>query len=116
MLADVALRTQADLLSLSRATLSHRPRPPSAAEVALKHRIDALYTQYPFYCSRRITAQLRREGGCQPQGMQRYMRDMGIAGIGPRPNLSRRTQSEQVYPYLLRTVASGYPNQVSGMM
>jgi len=36
---------QADLLSLSRAGLSYRPRPPSAEEVALKHRIDALYTQ-----------------------------------------------------------------------
>jgi putative transposase len=114
--ADVALRTQADLLSLSRASLSHRPRPPSAEEVALKHRIDALYTQYPFYGSRRITAQLRREGrDVNRKAVQRHMRDMGIAGICPGPNLSRRAHGAQVYPYLLRTVASGYPNHVWGI-
>ena len=113
---DVALRTQADLLSLSRASLYYRPRSPSAAEVALKHRIDALYTQYPFYGSRRITAQLRREGrGVNRKTVQRHMREMGIAGIGPGPNLSRRAHGEQVYPYLLRGLTSGYPNQVWGI-
>jgi putative transposase len=56
------LTVQADLLSLSHSSLYYRPRAPSLAEVALKHRIDALYTQHPFYGSRRITAQLRRDG------------------------------------------------------
>jgi len=114
--ADVALRTQADLLSLSRANLSYRPRRPSAEEVALKHRIEALYTQYPFYGSRRITAQLRREGrDVNRKVVQRHLRDMGIAGICAQPNLSRRAHGAQVYPYLLRTVASGYPNHVWGI-
>jgi putative transposase len=112
----VALRTQADLLSISRSSLYYQPRQPSAEEVALKHRIDALYTQYPFYGSRRITAQLRREGrGVNRKAVQRHMRDMGIAGICPGPNLSRRAHGAQVYPYLLRTVASGYPNHVWGI-
>jgi len=101
---------------LCRASLYYRPRSPSAAEVALKHRIDALYTQYPFYGSRRITAQLRREGrGVNRKTVQRHMREMGIAGIGPGPNLSRRAHGEQVYPYLLRGLTSGYPNQVWGI-
>jgi putative transposase len=114
--ADVALRTQADLLSLSRASLYYRPRSPSTEEVALKHRIDALYTRYPFYGSRRITAQLQREGQqVNRKAVQRHMREMGIAGICPGPNLSRRAHGAQVYPYLLRTVASGYPNHVWGI-
>jgi putative transposase len=114
--ADVPLRTQADLLSLSRASLYYRPRRPSAEEVALKHRIDALYTQYPFYGSRRITAQLRREGReVNRKAVQRHMREMGIAGICPGPNLSRRAHGEQVYPYLLRDITSGYPNHVWGI-
>ena len=46
--AYLPLRTQADLLSLSRASLYYRPRRSSAEEVVLKHRIDALYTQFPF--------------------------------------------------------------------
>jgi putative transposase len=82
--ADIPLRTQADLLSLSRASLYYSPRPPSAVEVALKHRIDALYTQYPFYGSRRITAQLRREGrDINRKAVQRHMREISIAGICP---------------------------------
>lgn len=84
--------------------------------MALKHRIDALYTQYPFSGSRRITAQLRREGvDVNRKAVQRHMREMGIAGITPGPNLSRRVHGEQVYPYLLRGLTSGYPNHVWGI-
>jgi putative transposase len=43
------------------------------------------------------------------------MREMGITGICPGPNLSRRAHGEQVYPYLLRGLTSGYPNQVWGI-
>jgi putative transposase len=107
---------QADLLSISRSSLYYQPSQPSADEVALKHRIDAIYTQYPFYGSRRITAQLRREGQeVNRKAVQRHMREMGIVGIHPRPNLRRRAQSEQVYPYLLRGVRCAYPNQVWGI-
>jgi putative transposase len=83
--------------------------------VALKHRIDAIYTQYPFYGSRRITAQLRREGReVNRKAVQRHMRQMGIAAIHPGPNLSRRAHGEQIYPYLLRGLTCRYPNQVWG--
>jgi putative transposase len=107
---------QADLLGISRSSLYYRPRQPTAEEVMLKHRIDALYTQYPFYGSRRITAQLRREGlSINRKAVQRHMREMGIAGICPGPNLSRRAHGEQVYPYLLRDLTCRYPNQVWGI-
>jgi putative transposase len=107
---------QADLLGISRSSLYYQPRPPSAEEVALKHRIDAIYTQYPFYGSRRITAQLRREGKeVNRKAVQRHMREMGIAGICPGPNLSRRAQGERVYPYLLRDLRCTHPNHVWGI-
>jgi putative transposase len=113
---DLPLATQADLLGISRSSLYYRPRPPSPEEVALKHRIDTLYTQYPFYGSRRIAAQLRREGlTINRKAVQRHMREMGIAGVGPGPNLSRRTSEHRVYPYLLRDVTSAYPNHVWGI-
>jgi putative transposase len=84
--------------------------------VALKHRIDAIFTKYPFSGSRRITAQLRREGKeVNRKAVQRHMREMGVAGIGPGPNLSRRAHGEQVYPYLLRDLTCSYPNQVWGI-
>ncbi len=82
------LRVQAELLSLSRSSLYYQPALPSAQEVAIKHRIDELYTAYPFYGSRRITAQLVKEGTTiNRKTVQRHMREMGIAGIA-------RAQSE----------------------
>ena len=45
---ELSVRTQADLLGLHRSTLYYQPVPPTAAEVALKHRIDELYTAHPY--------------------------------------------------------------------
>jgi putative transposase len=43
------------------------------------------------------------------------MREMGIAGICPGPNLSRRNQLHRTYPYLLRGLAVTQPNHVWGV-
>jgi putative transposase len=89
---------------------------PSAEEIALKHRIDELYTLRPYYGSRRITATLCREGWqLNRKAVQRHMREMGIAGISPGPNLSKRRSDHKVYPYLLRGLAITEPNQVWGI-
>ncbi len=55
------LRTQAELLGVSCRSLSYQPVPPSLEEVAIKHRIDGLYTVHPFYGSRKITVILNAE-------------------------------------------------------
>jgi putative transposase len=113
---ELPLRLQAELLSLSRSSLYYQPVPPSAAEVALKHRIDEIYTAWPFYGSRRITVQLQREGWTiNRKAVQRHMREMGIAGITPAPNLSQRQHEHRVYPYLLRQITAAYPNHVWGI-
>ena len=82
----------------------------------LKHRIDEVYTQSPFYGSRKIAAQLQREGiGINRKTVGRYMQEMGIAAIYPGPNLSQRNHKEGVYPYLLRHITSAYPNHIWGI-
>jgi putative transposase len=107
---------QTALLGLNRSSLYYQPVEPSAEEIAIKHRIDKIYTDYPFYGSRRISVQLCREGlpVSRPR-VQRYMREMGIAGIAPGPNLSKRTAAHKVYPYLLRGLKINRPNQVWGI-
>ena len=101
---------------MSRSSLYYRPVQPSAEEVALKHRIDEIYTAVPFYGSRRITVQLRREGrAINRKTVQRHMREMGIRGIAPGPNLSKRNQAHAIYPYLLRNVRATYPNHIWGI-
>lgn len=109
------LRTQADLFGLSRASLYYEPVPPSPEEVAIKHRMDALYTAHPFYGSRKLTVILHEEGVLiNRKRVQRYMREMGIAGITPGPNLSKRAAQHRIYPYLLRGVTAAAPNAIWG--
>ncbi len=112
---DLSLKTQAELLSLSRASLYYQPVLPSAEEIAIKHRIDELYTAHPFYGSRKITALLKPEWLINRKRVQRYMREMGLAGICPGPHLSQPAPGHQIYPYLLRHVTASYPNHIWGI-
>ena len=110
------LNEQAELLSLSRASLYYNPVAPSAAEIAIKHRIDELYTAHPFYGSRKIREVLKAAGVViNRKCVQRHMREMGIAGICPGPNLSKRNLQHKIYPYLLRHISSAYPNHIWGI-
>ena len=110
------MRTQVELLSVNRSGVYYRSQPPSLEEVQLKHRIDELYTKCPFYGSRKITAQLQLEGvEVNRKAVQRHMREMGMEGIHPGPNLSKRTQKEGIFPYLLRHVTSHSPNHIWGL-
>lgn len=112
----MSLTTQAKLLGLNRSGLYYQPRLPSEAEVQIKHRIDEIYTAIPFYGSRKVTAQLQREGHvvCR-ETVRRYMREMGLQAIYPRPNLSKRRLEDKVYPYLLKNITASYPNHVWGI-
>src|SRR3989440_1316190 len=113
---ELPLIQQAALLNVSRSSLYYQPREPSTEEIAIKHRIDELYTQYPFYGSRKMEAQLRREGVLiTRKTVQRHMREMGIVAVYPGPNLSRRQHKEHVFPYLLRNLTIDAPNHVWGI-
>ncbi len=113
---ELPLTVQAAMLGLSRSSLYYHPAPPSAQEVALKHRIDALYTAHPYYGSRRITAMLQQEGVLiNREAVQRHMQEMGIMGVAPGPHTSRRHPAHPVYPYLLRHVTAAHPNHVWGI-
>ena len=114
--AELSLKSQAELLSLSRSSLYYQPVPPTAEEIRLKHRIDELYTCYPFYGSRRLRAILGREGWhINRKRVQRCMRDMGLVAVFPGPNLSKPAPGHKIYPYLLRNVVADYPNHVWGI-
>lgn len=114
--SELPLVIQTDLLSLNRSTVYYQPLAPSAEELAIKRHIDEIYTRWPFYGVRRITAQLRREGRVvNHKAVERHMREMGIAGIAPGPKLSKRAAAHAVYPYLLRDLPAAYPNHVWGI-
>lgn len=111
--SELSITKQAELLSLNRSSLYYKPVGPSAEDVAIKHRIDEIYTKYPFYGSRRITALLIREGvNINRKRVQRHMREMGIQAVYPGSNLRKRNLQHRIYPYLLKGVNINYPNHV----
>lgn len=113
---ELPIKTQAELLGLNRSGIYYQPVPISERELQLRHRIDEIYTQLPFYGSRRITKILQREGWqVGREVVQGHMRAMGIAGICPGPNLSKRDHQHRVYPYRLRRLCISRPNQVWGI-
>ena len=114
--SDLALGVQAELLGVSRSSLYYRPVAPSADEVALKHRIDEIFTAHPFYGSRRITAQLRREEVLiNRKAVQRHMQEMGIVAIGPKPHHSKPASEHRIFPYLLGGIVASTPNHIWGI-
>ena len=84
--------------------------------MAVKHRIDAIYTDHPFYGSRRIAVALREEGSRIGRNTVRsHMRDMGLEAIYPKPNLSAPNLENRIYPYLLRGLKACRPNHLWGI-
>jgi putative transposase len=81
--------------------------------MALMRRIDELYTAWPFLGSRRITALLRAEGQrINRKRVQRLMRRLGIAALGPKPRTTKPARGHKIFPYLLRNLVIERPNQV----
>ena len=114
--SQISISTQAELLGLSRSSLYYSPLPLSPDEVRLKHRIDRIYTESPFYGSRKITAVLQREGfAVNRKAVQGHMRAMGIEAIHPRPNLSKREHQKRIVPYLLQNLNIDHPDYVWGI-
>ncbi|MDE5464938.1 IS3 family transposase [Bradyrhizobium sp. CSS354] len=113
--ADIALsiRRQCMLLGIARSGVYRPPRPANDNDLALMRRLDELFTAWPFLGSRRMTAMLKAEGlQVNRKRVQRLMRKMGIAALGPRPNTTRPAPGHKIYPYLLRNMTIDRPNQV----
>lgn len=48
---ELSISEQAKLLEINRSSLYYKLVLPSAEEVGVKHRIDEIYTQFPFFGS-----------------------------------------------------------------
>ncbi len=110
---DLSLSRQCRLLSISRSSFYYAPRGESPENLALMRRIDELFLKYPFYGSRQMVRQLRREGiRIGRHRVRRLMRLMGLAAIYQAPRTSAPHPAHRVYPYLLDGMAIYRPDQV----
>ena len=109
---EIPLKRQAELLGISYSSLFYEPVPPSPRELAIKRRMDEIYTACPFYGSRKITFLLHPEFGVSRPTVQAYMREMGISAVVPGPNTSKPAPEHQIYPYLLRDATAERSNHI----
>lgn len=82
------------------------------------HVLDEIYTQYPFYGSRRMQYELASQHGIRicREHVQRLLRRMGLSAIYPKKNhsLSDPDTQHKTYPYLLKNIVASYPNHIWG--
>jgi putative transposase len=109
----LSIRRQCVLLGVARSSVYRVPRPANDNDLLLMRRIDELYTVWPFLGSRRMTALLRAAGPrINRKRVQRLMRRMGIAALGPKPRTTKPAPGHKIFPYLLRNLVIERPNQV----
>jgi putative transposase len=109
----LSTRRQCALLGVVRSSVYRQRRPANDNDLAVTRRLDELFTAWPFLGSRRMAAMLRMEGHrINRKRVQRLMRQMGIAALGPKPRTTKPAPGHKIFPYLLRGVAIDRPNQV----
>ena len=76
------VKRQAQILRLSRSSVSYRPVPTSESDLTLMRRMDELHLEHPFAGSRMLRDMLRRDGqGVGRKRITRLMRKMGIEAL-----------------------------------
>ena len=109
----LSLSRRCRLLSISRSSFYYALKGESPANLVLMRRIDELFLQYPFYGSRQMARQLRRDGvRVGRHRVRRLMRLMGLEAIYQAPRTSAPHPAHRIYPYLLKRLAIERPNQV----
>jgi len=115
----LTVKRQCELLDINRSSFYYNPTEPAAEEIALeehiKKRLDYWHTKHCWMGSRKLVNKLRADDGIEGVGRQlvrRYMREMGIFAVHPKPNLSKPSKQHKKFPYLLRKMNIWLPNQV----
>jgi putative transposase len=116
---ELTVKRQCELLEVNRSSFYYEPKQPTAEEKAreehIKKRLDYWHTKHCWMGSRKLANKLKKEDKIEGIGRQlvrRYMREMGIFAVYPKPNLSKPSKEHKKYPYLLRKMNIWLPNQV----
>lgn len=111
---DLSVRSQCNLLGLSRSKLFYKPKSESKFTMHLMRIIDEQYLRTPFYGVPRMTEFIKEQYGytVNKKRIARLYKLMDIEAIGPKPNTSKSNKKEYKYPYLLKNLPIIAVNQV----
>jgi putative transposase len=101
---NVSVRRQCDLLDMCRSGLYYQQKPISEEDQVLMNLVDKIYTDYPFFGARRMSAYLKREEGIHVgrKKVSTIYETLGLEAVYPKPKLSVPNKEHKIYPYLLR--------------
>lgn len=110
----LSVARQCDLLGMARSSFYYEPLGVSDEDLALMHRLDELYSRWPFYGVRKMTAQLclRERIHVNMKRVRRLLRRMGIMAIYATPRTTISNTKAARYPYLLHDLNISHPNHV----
>jgi putative transposase len=115
--SDLSIARQTQLLDISRSGFYYQPVPVSPEEIRIMGFMDKIFTDCPFYGSRKIKHELESEPYetfiCR-EHVQHLMRQMGLEAIYPKKRTTVPNQQHLKYPYLLKNLPIIRPNQVWG--
>ncbi|WP_366922096.1 IS3 family transposase [Metallumcola ferriviriculae] len=106
---------QCQLLEINRTSFYYTPKEPDRErENMIKNRLDYWHTKMPYLGVRKLRKKLQNEDHIKVgrKLIKRYMDEMGIYAVYPKPNLSKRNKQHKIYPYLLRNLDINRANQV----
>jgi len=116
---EIPIKRQCELLEVNRSGYYYEEGKPSQEEIEreehIKRRIDYWHTKHCYMGSRKILDKLKKDDKIEGIGrklVRRYMSEMGIYAVYPKPNLSKPDKEHKKYPYLLRNKLIFLPNQV----
>lgn len=111
----LSMRTQCELLEISRSSLGYRPAPERTEDLRIMRLMDEIYLIDPCVGTRRLVKLLERDHGLSPnrKRLRRLRHKMGLETIWCRPRkTSEPNKAHRKYPYLLRDLAVTRPDQV----
>ena len=105
-------------MQINRSSVYYKPSEPTAEEIEreelVKSRLDYWHTKMCYLGVRRLAQKLKEADNILVgrKLVKRYMDEMGIYAVYPKPNLSKRNMKHKIFPYLLRNITIIKPNQV----
>ena len=102
---DISLNKQCQLLHVSKSSLYYNPTKPfsGGSDLRLLDAINNIYSDFPSYGSRRIHAQLLRDGfNVGKKFVTKAMKYMGIEALYTKPKTTTANKEHYKYPYLLK--------------
>jgi len=102
---NISLNKQCKLLQVSKSSLYYTPTKPFSRgkDLRVLDAINNIYSDFPSYGSRRIHAQLLRDGhSVGKKFVKKAMKYMGIEAIYPKPKTTTANKEHYKYPYLLK--------------